>query len=352
MLRPYVNCPGYISRLSAWYQSEEFTSKEREHRGFITEVETVARADKWYTDDKPLELKNFWNFFDLWSVGKVEFPASLPAGLSKYSSQIQSLANWLESRRYGYDIATSLVAANHINFILDKMITAAKANGAVRALDPEFYYYSGHYPNQLSLFAALMVDKDYPDLMLIPEYASLLMIELHSVSVDQSNSASGPFVKVVFKNGVDGQPMDLTLTSLLATYGAQGSSVADGPFVPLSLFTVALQNRLKSDKASNAKEWCETCGNKVADVCLKRQLDILGPMMAAVNLEQQNTASSISMAGAISITFIVAFLAGLVLMPLVAKGKLLIARHSRVMKYEIKSSEAELDRSSRAVINI
>jgi Histidine phosphatase superfamily (branch 2) len=269
-IRAYDKCPVYHDTLEQLYQTKTWHMMESEVMPLLTKLSLMPVFEEYVQhqmDTAYIPLKDIWNIYDAIHVAKTECTgvenmtapeicnelpdASLATSINSMDwNDIQELAQGVELLKFGQDIAGNKLGGILLNTILKRMETSRLVLDDAKRLTSRFYVSSGHYPTILGLYSALSIP--YHQEKVIPEYASALILELYRQGDSQ-------YVQIFYKSGSSTEATPITVSQTCRTDQSQGCT--------LDQFAKEMeQNRLTDE------EWCEACGNKDADVCLKMQV--------------------------------------------------------------------------------
>jgi hypothetical protein len=103
LLRAYDKCPKLTSNLESFYASDAFFAKSGETAPLMNELSALI--------GEPVELRNFFNIYDLLNLQKLEPDAvgsHVPQLESAMWDRVLAVANWLETVKFSPDVAGSL----------------------------------------------------------------------------------------------------------------------------------------------------------------------------------------------------------------------------------------------------
>lgn len=244
-IRAYDKCPNGL-KLAELYQSDEWKRLESEYDDLLRKLATMPDFRK-HADNSTgmIPLHSIWNVFDLINVAQTECQAETSACTDQLREkqtlldqdswqEVQLATHQAELLKYGRN------NAQHAQLLIQRILERMQ-NDAIR-----FYLYSAHYPTILGVLGSLQPKTEEFDV--IPEYASALVFELY-----QDSFTNTSFVQVLYKSG----------TSVTA----QNVPICDG------LSPCQHSHLSHQYGALTYSDWCHTCGNTKADVCLQSMLD-------------------------------------------------------------------------------
>ncbi|XP_048583432.1 prostatic acid phosphatase isoform X1 [Nematostella vectensis] len=236
LLRGWMNCSTFQKKVSAFYNSEQFTSYKSQSANFLKELEDL-------TGMEDIQLENFYNVYDFIHLHRVYGDTSLNLTKGQWQ-RVQSIAAWVESHKFSFDVIGSKGGGILANEIAENFQETKTGHRKAKLL-----YYSAHYPTITSLFATLGLDKDLT-LHSIPSYASLVIIELLQTNVGEYN------VRFGFRDGPDND----TGQDPLQFHVLPGCKETLCPLETFIKHVTSLQVR---DQMS----WCDACGNTELQAC-------------------------------------------------------------------------------------
>jgi hypothetical protein len=254
-IRAQDNCVSFQEELDQLYISELWHDLERENMGLLEKLVEYFPKER-ENNGNNVHLENLWNVYDAIHVAKTECePDALAFSCTQLKNpefrnvvndqewaRLQALAHEAEILKYGTDTASNLLGSNLLWQILSRVST----NG-------QFFLYSAHYSTILSMFVTLQQQELL--LSVLPDYAAALIFEFY-----EDRDGTEFFMKVWYKEGYGSD--DIVQLPLEA--------VCDNA-VACSVKTVLAW--AEQATITTEEEWCEKCGNLVADVCMRNALE-------------------------------------------------------------------------------
>lgn len=224
-IRGYNKCPTFQNHLESLYETDEWNSLERSESPLLKRLAQTDRYARYSDADGIIPLEDAWNVFDTIAVcqssGQSQAHCTSENGAPILTgdewTELQRVVHKAELLKFHSDTAGDLLGTNVLRRI---------------AQEPQqgLFVYSGHYPTLLPVLAKLNVDDYFP--YDIPPFASALLFE---------DYIGGPF-RVLIKSGLD-----------------------DGAVVIREWNS---RDDFVRDISQDSYDWCASCDNHSADVCL------------------------------------------------------------------------------------
>ncbi|KAK7030947.1 hypothetical protein VNI00_013894 [Paramarasmius palmivorus] len=256
LLEPWTHCPAFQRHIREFYSSPEFRAKARESRPFLDFLRPFVFG-------RPTNLVNAWNIFDFINTQftyNETYAEQLPPGVL---GRIRSLADFHEngvfSDRRPFGIGN--IASRTLMHLI---ITALERMGHCH--DPlKLTLIETGYQPFISFFHEIEADRQNPELEAIPDFSSIIAIELHE-------SGHRRTLQFKFKNGTESgfEPIQ--------AYGHRGG-------IPLEEFIL----RAKPGVISNNREWARVCGVRGVD-------DVAEPVLEWANYDHYYLAVALLLA--------------------------------------------------------
>ena len=251
-LRAYSLCPAFKALAKQWANSSAFRAKEAELQAFL-----AALNGSFPEYEGRITLADFWNFYDWTMVQRADDPEWMaPLTDSKMWDDIQKIADWTETSRYGLQTAGRILGGAFVTQLVTAMGWAVANSTSGRWPPRCLYLYSAHYPTLLGILAALEAS---PAPSTLPTYGAWLALELHRIEGEH-------FVRVVYQAGPDATEGP-TVIYLPGSMGLNAGPAELAGRCPWAAFQALAMRR----GYSTPKQWCEDCGSQVGD-CTPRGL--------------------------------------------------------------------------------
>lgn len=276
-IRSYVNCPAFLNSLEDLYVSQQWVALEQQNMPLLKKMAQFPDF-KAQTIGDYVPLKNIWNVFDLINVAETECltkdadnetckelpDPTIPKQLSDGEfATLEKLAGQAEILRYGPTTAGNRLGGPMWDTIAQRMQaethTVVSGDQIIINRDAtvtKFYFSSAHYPTLLGIISALGIKWTDVD-SIMPDYAAALILEMY-----QDNQTFARSVKFYYKPGGDPDVLSVQVADDCPTQSDEGC--------PLEQFV----KTLKTSRLS-PEEWCKTCGNEEADVCMQLKISEL-----------------------------------------------------------------------------
>jgi hypothetical protein len=274
-IRAYRNCPKFYQKIVGLYTSRQWGDLEKNNEALLTKLaETFPDYVKDDTGDgaaKTIALKDLYNVYDPIHVARTECGGS--DGASSYSclsledgialsesltdlqfDDLEHLMEQTERMKFGLGTAGNLLGSN----LLWQILT--------RATDPDdkgtFFLYSAHAPTILGLLSTIREASEDESFV---EYASSVIVEIY-----QDSQTKDSTIRFLYKaaNSQTARYLALKHVKCDERVNALDESNYNNVHCSLTKFVSwSTKNTLSSEE-----DWCEACGNELADVCMEALL--------------------------------------------------------------------------------
>jgi hypothetical protein len=309
-IRSYQTCPLFQERLAELYESDswktlESSSASQDVLRVLAEVFPDLADGQAY-----IPLKDAYTAFDAIHVAKTECDEN-PLAFSCLSLpnpevrdilsrdawiKLAQLTHTAEKLRYGMQTAGNFLGSNLLWRILNRMTDARTQS------EGQFFLYSAHYPTLLGLFSVL---QEIAPTAVLPDYASALIFELH-----QDPESGILSLQVYYKEGR--QPNATPVILNQACKSEQGGTTSDCPLNRILFWA-------STNSLTTQEDWCRSCRNTGADVCMKDALKDPGVVQ---NIEKAlSEGGNDIVVGAVIGSFVGGLVLGIIIMLLCRSGK-------------------------------
>ncbi|KAF9267583.1 phosphoglycerate mutase-like protein [Marasmius fiardii PR-910] len=231
-LESWTDCPAFQRHIANFYESEEFRRKARES-------EEILESFKPFVAGRVTRLENAWNLFDFINSMNTydrKFHSHLPRHIL---AQARDLANFHENGVFSDRRRPSGIGNIAARGILRLILNSLERMG-FESKDPlKLTIIQASYHPMISLFHELEAVKENPSLEAIPNFSSVIAIELRKRDHDDHDDLA---LRLKFKNGTQAQ------WQTLHVFGHRGD-------VPLREFL----HRTRGPVISNIREWAQVC---------------------------------------------------------------------------------------------
>jgi hypothetical protein len=258
-IRTYQNCPKFTKNLQKLYMTEGWKTLEENSKTLLIKLMEKFPTLTRDLNDDAVPLQDVWNYYDPIHVARtecdpnpdsfscqalVEDPSIRNILTDTEFGELESLVHQTEQLKYGLSTANKLLGSNLLWQILNRA-----------SQDGRFFLYSAHAPTILGFLSTL---KEWGINELFVDYGSALIIEVFEESYQ--NRA----IRITYKSA---WRQEATLMPL------ENIECSDDFFGGEEITICPLENVVtwaEENTYTTVEDWCEACGNVMADVCLRR----------------------------------------------------------------------------------